>query len=91
MEQDILKYMDDIEKWLDAGEPINYVPCGSIKAVFQFYNKQNGINNDLLNALKKITHWAHWANEKLGFDLDPVFPEYIKAKEAIAKAEGIKQ
>lgn len=35
-------------------------------------------------ALQGLLHWSHWANQKLGFDLEPKFPEYAKAKEALA-------
>lgn len=44
-------------------------------------------NNDVLvEALGDLLRWSHWANEKLGFGFDPLFPEYKKAKEALKKA-----
>lgn len=43
---------------------------------------------ELLEALKAAKHWMHWANEKLGFSIDPQFPEWKKTVDAIAKARG---
>jgi hypothetical protein len=42
---------------------------------------------ELFAALEGIMHWAHWANEKMGYDIDPKFPEWDKAKSALAKAK----
>jgi hypothetical protein len=40
-------------------------------------------NQRLHEALQGLLHWSHWANEKLGFGIDPLFPEYKNAKQVL--------
>jgi hypothetical protein len=39
---------------------------------------------EVVGALQNLMHWAHWANEKLGFGYEPVFPEWKQAKTALS-------
>lgn len=43
-------------------------------------------NAKLREALLGAKNWMHWANEKLGFGDEPLFPEWRKLKEALALA-----
>ena len=37
----------------------------------------------MAEGLRGLRYWAHWANEKMGYDIDPKFPEFIKATEIL--------
>lgn len=42
-------------------------------------------NARLVEALEGLKNWSHWANEKMGFGDEPKFPEWNKAKQALAE------
>lgn len=61
---------------------------GSIKDLEEEITELRNALDVAEKALVKLKFWSHWANEKLEFGVEPLFPEYKQANQAL---ETIKQ